>query len=422
MGVYKRPGTAVYWCRFQINGHEIRRSTRTTDRRAAEIEERRLRSYHEGQAPRRRASRQLSLADIGSKDVARAAAAGSTEEHQAALESQWVKIVQHFGADSPPTVITHDSVIDYVAARRQAGALGQTISREVSALKRGCAIAHRKGAMPVVPQTWPRIRRDASSKRKGRLHPPAVLLRWFAELPHDARDEAKLAALTGLRAAELKRLTTQWVEPAPPELVALGVPAIARVPAECAKARRERVLPLVPEALEIIRRRAHHAAELGEPPGPLLHQGSHKTAHRLARKRIGYTTPISLRDLRHTFGTLANRLVGIDAARDGLGHASIATTNHYVSGDMGRLASATLAIAGLVGTAKPAQAGEGLKMERATGFEPATLSLGSYAKDLADILDHVSACRHCQQAARAHGNVRLIAHDVGTGKSAQGRA
>lgn len=415
MGLYKRKDTAVWWCRFQVQGHEIKRSTRTEDRRAAAVEERRLRSYYESKAPRRRTRGRLTLADLGGKDCARASAEGATAEHVSALEGQWLFICGHFGADATAAVITHDSVNEYVVARRKSGATGQTIVREVQAMKRACAIAHRTGHLPVIPQTWPRIRRDATSKRKGRLHPPQILSRWLAELPDDARDEAVLATLTGLRAAELKRIRAQWVEPSPPELRALGVPTILRVPAEAAKARRERVVPLVAEALAIIKRRVDH---LEDRDGPVLHKGSHKTAHRLARGRIGYQTPISLRDLRHTFGTLANRTVGIDAARDGLGHATLATTNRYVSGDVTRIAEATLAIAALVGTVRPAQAQEGLKMERAKRLELSTLSLGS---SLLQALEHVSTCKRCAERVLACAKLQVVPGDVGTEESAQKR-
>ena len=360
---------------------------------------RRLRAYHESQAPNRRARRGITLADLAGKDVMRAAAEGTTPEHQAALEAQWLKVCGHFGADADPRVITSASVIEYAAARRTAGALGQTIVREIQAIRRGCKIAHDGGWLATVPQSWPRMRRDnKSTKRKGRLHPPAVLAAWLAELPKDARDEAELAILTGLRARELKRMVARWVEPAPPELQAIGIPVVLRVPAGAAKDRDERVLPMVPRALEIIRRRAREA----DLSAPLLHQGSHKTAYRLARKRIGYRTPISLRDLRHTWGTLANRAVGIDAARDGLGHANLATTNRYVSSDMGRLASATLAVAELVGREKPAEAPRRALTERATRFELATLSFAATVVALnAEMLRATDKSRRSPSSSRA---------------------
>ncbi len=107
-----------------------------------------------------------------------------------------------------------------------------------------------------------------------------------------------------------------------------------------------------------------------------------------ARRAIGYDTPIALRDLRHTWGTLAGRMVGADAARDGLAHTNISTTNRYLSGDVARVAAASVAIqvalqesgtvGGTPGSPGCVDAPQVLgMMERATGIEPATLGLGS---------------------------------------------
>ena len=43
MSLYKRPGFPHYWCRFTLGGRRIRQSTGTTDRKAAEDYEHRLR-------------------------------------------------------------------------------------------------------------------------------------------------------------------------------------------------------------------------------------------------------------------------------------------------------------------------------------------------------------------------------------------
>jgi site-specific recombinase XerD len=413
MGLYKRKGTAAWWCRFEVAGHEVRRSTRTADRRAAQVEERRLRAYYESKAPRRRAGGPPGLADLGGLDVERAHANGTTTRHLAAVEYQWSKIVEIMGADTDVRRIDHDMVQRYIARRRDGGALGQTITREVQALKRACVDAHRRGWLPLPPTDWPKVRHDAPrAERKGRLHPPSVLAAWLAELTPDARDEASLALYTGLRAAELKRMTSQWVEPAPRSS---GVPALLRIPAESAKSRRERVVPLVAQAVAIIHRRAGGVLS----GSPVLHQGSHKTTYRQARKRIGYRTPISLRDLRHTYGTLVARQAGVEIARDGLGHTSLATTNRYVTGDLAALAAATLAIEAMVGTEKPAQEARMHQMERAKGLEPSTLSLGNR---LPAILEHVSACRSCAERVAACSKLSVVDGHVGTAKPAQRRA
>lgn len=423
MGLFKRAGTAAWWCRFQVAGREIKRSTRTRDRRAAEIEERRLRAYYESRAPSRRSTRITGdLAELAGLDVERAAANGATEQHQAALEWVWERVTDYFGADAEPRVITFDSVQAYIASRRASGA-SDTIAREVQAMKRACVIAHRRGWLAFVPPEWPKVRRGPRSpKRRGRLHPPDILAKWLRELDGDARDEAELVLLTGLRKTEAKRLTAQWVEPAPE---GSHTPALLRIPAGAAKGRTEGVIGCPARALEIIRRRAEKV-----PAGlPLLYQGSHETAYKLARRRIGYETPISLRDLRHTWGTLANRLVGIDAARDGLRHSNIATTNRYVSTDTARLTQASAAFAellsrhsdaGTVPTSNEvvdAQACESVEDSSSRGRSSVgqSISLPSRARAY---LDHLSRCPTCTSHVQACLKWAETDGVVGTGESA----
>lgn len=409
MGLYKRPGSGKWWCRFEVAGREIKRSTRTADRRAAEIEERRLRAYFESKAPPRRAERTGDLAELAGLDVERAAALGATKEHQAAIEWLWERIAEFFGATAEPRVINFDSVQKYIAHRRSQGAT-DTIAREVQALKRGCKIAHRRGWLAYMPDEWPKVvRGPKGQKRRGRLHPPEILAAWLRALDGDARDEAEVVLLTGLRKTEAKRLTAQWIEPAPE---GAAVPAVLRIPANSAKARRERVIGLPQRALDILKRRAEKT-----PAGkPLLFQGSHETAYRLARERLDppYKTPISLRDLRHTWATLVTRMVGVDAARDGLGHRDLSMTSRYVSTDTARVASAAAAVAELL--SRHSEVGTGaLSMERATRFELATFSLEGQENEF---LRHLSECHNCRQHVSACLSWTANARDPGTGEPA----
>lgn len=412
MGLYRREETGQWWCRFQVNGHEIRRSTRTGDRRRAEVEERRLRAYYEAQAPRRRAGRAPGLADLGGLDVERAVAVGVTNAQIDAIKYAWQWLVNKLGPDTAPASITHAEVQRYIAARRQDGSRGQTIVREVQALKRGLAEAHRRGWVPIMIMDWPKVRRDAPDpKQKGKLHPPAIIGAWLAQLEGDAKDEAELAMLTSLRAKELKRITAQWVEPAPDGSL---VPAVLRLPGAQTKSRKERAVPLVQRALEIIRRRAEALPEGAPPDMPLLYQGSHKRAYRTAARKIGYAGRITLRDLRHTFATLAARGVGVDAVRDIYGHTDLAVTSRYITVDMARMACAALAVAGTVTSAQEGKMGLKWSGQPDSNRRPPAPKAG-----LLDVINHIAECGPCYEAAEKRLNLHVSDVAVGTGRSAQ---
>lgn len=426
MGLYKRSGTEHWWCRFQIAGREYKRSTRTSDRRAAQVEERRLRAYYESKAPRRRAAGAPRLADLGGLDVQRAAAAGATPAHIEALAWQWERIVTHFGADAElPKVYETTALEGYVVARRNAGAT-DTVRREMQALRRAEDIAHGKGWLPFKLDRWPKLGDTTAhtSKRRGRVHPPSVVRAWLDALRGEARDAAEVVLVTWLRDAELHRVCESWIEPAPD---GSGLAAVLRVPPHASKTkrtRRERIRGLDKVAAAALARRIEaakkRAAQNGEPytiETPLFRSKSYKTAFRLARERIKYLVPISLRDLRKTGATWAQQRVGIDAARDGLGHSNIATTHRYIGADETRALAGSAAVSEALG--RHSKTGTGRKMrrmERAKGLEPSTLSLGS---QLPTLLDHVTACKHCAERVAACSKITVFDGVVGTGTPAQ---
>lgn len=298
------------------------------------------------------------MADLGGRDVTRAKRAGSTEGHRAVLLWQWQQLCRHLGADTHPREITPRLATVYEGARREEGAKGQTITRELQALRRGLSDAEDEGVILAAPTKWHKVRRDPSDvQRSGKAHRADVLASWLAALHLDARDQAYLALTTGLRAAELKRIEWPWVDEAS---------AMLAIPGASTKARKPRTVALSPEAVAILKRRAEHIA------GPLL-PGQHTTAFRLASKRIGYGR-ITLRDLRHTFGTWTAQGVGVDATRGALGHADLSTSSRYVSTEAYRLVEAAQHVAGKLAQSESAQAEKGRKMVGAAGFELATSS------------------------------------------------
>lgn len=335
--LYRRSETGVYWFRFQVRGKEHRRSTGTRDHREAVRIERAARIEAETAAPAAR--RGVGLAELGGLDGERGAAKGVSDVTIESIVLHWSHLCRVLGAGTSPDAITYEELERYMLVRRSEKARGQTIRRELQALKRGLRIARRKKWIHTLPVDWPEIRNDpARASQAGKLHPSPVLARWLAALAPDARDQAELVLRTGLRATEVRRLLGSWVEDVEPEA---GVPFLLRVPAAATKGRRERIVGLTDESYAILERRA---LERGLCT-PLL-GGYHREEYETAAKRIGYAQRITLRDLRHTYATWAAHGTGdAAAAQAALGHKDLRTTQRYLTSTVRRTAGASVAVA-----------------------------------------------------------------------------
>jgi integrase len=281
-----------------------------------------------------------------------------------------------------------------VALRRQEGARGQTIRREIQALRRGLEAARKRGRLHRVLADWPEVRSDpAHEGKRGKLIPPGILSRWLGELEGDAQDQALVALLTGLRSQELRRLRWEWVEPTDSG----PTPAILRLPAGSTKSRQERVVGLPAAVLEVLERKAQAAQG-----GPLL-PGEHKTAYRLASKRAKWHRTITLRDLRHTHATISAHATG-DAAgtQAALGHSDLATTQRYLSATVDRAAGAAAAVAQALNWHTPpgTAAGRGANNPGSKWSGRQDSNLRPSAPEANDpLLAHVAACAWCRAMA-----------------------
>jgi integrase len=171
-----------------------------------------------------------------------------------------------------------------------------------------------------MPFDWPEIRRDAPHpKRRGKLHEPRVVKRFLAQLEGEARDEAELAVLIGLRASELRSAKAGWLERGP-------AGRVLHVQPDGTKGRRDRWIGLVPQAARILTRLAKGKL----PDEPLLSDVDHRRARQYACKRILYPIEITLRDLRHCFMTWGLQGSGDAAATQAAaGHRDLRTTQLY---------------------------------------------------------------------------------------------
>ena len=398
MPLYRRSPDGPWWYRFKVGGQTYRASTGTTTRRDAEEVERAARARLEASSTRARGGTVLDLAQLAEWDDARARAEGVTPATVDQLQRNWGHLERVLGGCTEVQRIRYDHLEQYVARRRQEGARGQTIRREVQALRRGLEAARKRGRLRQVLEDWPEVRSDpAHPGKRGKLIPPATLSRWLAELPQGARDQALFALLTGLRAEEVRRVRPEWVERTPSG----PTPAVLRLPGEATKTRGERVVGLPAEALEILERGADLA-------------GEHKTAFRLASKRAGWPRTITLRDLRHTHATLATVGTGDAAATQAaLGHSDLATTQRYLSSTLERSAGAAAAVARAVGVTPPVS-------QRTPGVRETKVLSGRgdrirtcdplLPKQIDHVVAHILECEWCRAIAAECMSLHTAGH------------
>jgi len=350
--VYETP---TWYCRARIGGRDVTRSTGETDRRLAAVAARRIRAELETQFAEQRAGgarrtgshRKLKLADLADWDKAARARKGVSRGQAEGVRYSWDRLLEWMG-DIDPKKITYDLVCRY-ADERLTHVSGQTVRKELQALRRGLGEAADRGHHVVIPRRWPQVPTSPPNERqRGHLHPPEVLARWLEELrsptgPKARRDPrsylmATLLLHTGLRVQEARRLEFSWVRPAPE---GAPVPAYLHIPAPASKTRRARVVALVPVVLEALLQ-AHELA--GEPGVPLL-SGNHRRSWMGASERIGYRTRITPRDLRHCYASYASTSGDLVAVREAMGHTNLATTSRYVHAAIARTTVASTAVA-----------------------------------------------------------------------------
>jgi integrase len=366
MSLYEHPKSQYWWFRFQVRGVEIRGSTGKTDRREAEIEERRLRAKAEETAPAR--TRGVGpLSALKSADVARAVRRGASPEiAERTLRTTWAPILFHFGEDYDISKLNAAALDEYVDARRAwenhqghkqkiRRVRGQTIVRELQALKRASKIALRRGWIRGVldADDWPTPERDPPDpKLRGKLHSLERVREVLADAKKDIRETAFVAATVGLRWGEIQKLEWSWLGPSDVP----GVPAVCRLPSWGAKTRKERSLGVPPATYEIVKGR-HEAQQAAGGSGPLFPHS--KVSQYLSRfaKRRGYEQAVTLRDLRHFFSSVGLQGTGdMRAVQEAMGHTRYTTTELYQHSTLARTASVGVAVAAVLNVVTPTPA------------------------------------------------------------------
>ena len=131
------------------------------------------------------------------------------------------------------------------------------------------------------------------------------------------------------------------------------------MPASSTKSRYSREIGLPAEAMEVVQRRLAEPREDGTLFGDGCRKASYAQAQQKALSKLNiknYRFNVTLRDLRHTYGTLAVQ-AGTDlvAVMRSMGHKDLRTAERYQHSSLVRNASASAAVAkALTGTLKPA--------------------------------------------------------------------
>lgn len=315
MSLYKR---GRYWhFKFQLKGKSYRGTTGKTSRREAT----RYAAEYRAAVSQAVGLNHLTVADMMAHDIDRALGNGTTEKHVEFVEYIWANhIAEFFGAETHPKILAdYDRLIAYCNWRRSSGVKGQTIRRELQAIRRGLKLAMRKGALDALPLDWPKLKSDPPGARRGRLIPSDELEDFLGWLEDEAKEQATFCALTGLRAAELRRVRGTWIRSGDESVAGWCV-----VPEGGAKTRTERWVPLGKTAMEVAQSAIRRYGRRSE-----LFNREHKKAFAGACKELGIKQ-ISLRDLRHTFLTNALQRTGdVVAVMAVGGHKNLRTAEIY---------------------------------------------------------------------------------------------
>lgn len=238
--------------------------------------------------------------EFADADIERQREDGSSEHTiKCGLVIQWRRICQTFRTVDE---LTDDALATYYRNHRVAGLAHASIKRDLPLLRRASAWGvgrhpDLKLATYKVPKQSARVRHQRGvNAGEARTELPK-LRAWLALLNTGARAQAEIVLRTGLRAFELRRLDAKWIKA-----------NVLELPGEATKGGLPRRIALTPPLTGYIK------ATL-----PLIDADYKKQFVRTGKEVYGDS--VTLRDLRHTFASLASRH-DADATRLIMGHTT----------------------------------------------------------------------------------------------------
>jgi len=359
MSVYKRPDASAYWCEFHIDGDRFRLATGQTERRAAQIAEKRLKAEIET----RRAAEAKARAEWGGKAAPTMGALvvlywEQVGQYHAVPKTTWRALewlTDHFGEETLITEITGQRIAEMVARRRgirvvrdkATGRLGEipsetvqnaTVNRyAVDPLRKIFLRARDVWGYPVISPKWGNYR----------LREPEERVREAAPIEEAAIIEAlgpdygrlfRFMMATGCRAGGAL-LTWSQID---------RHSRLVRVKNKGKEGQaRFYTMPLTARQLAILDEcQDHHPTHVftyaparpgktaaGEPrdvPRRPITDSGFKAHWRRHVRAAGIAEGFRRHDTRHTLGTRLVRTTGnLKLAQKQLGHARIETTMRY---------------------------------------------------------------------------------------------
>lgn len=324
MGIFQRKDSEHWWMSFSHKGKRYRLTTGTANEKLAERIYAKVRTEIEtGAYFPELPEHHKTVAELLEKYFVEYSALNKkprAHQRDRSLKTHLSKAFGHLILVD----VTPAAIAAYKAARRQAGASGATVNRELGMARHAFNLAMKEWQW-ASRNPFAMVTREKESKGRDRWLRDEEERRLLAACPAWLREFVEFAVETGLRLGEI--LTLQWTH------VDLNLGTLT-VEAATTKNGLPRTIPLSARALSVLRRRQGQqqtasAVVFGNRKGGLKTPGTVNRAFRRALRRAGIEN-CRFHDLRHTFAT---RLCqdGVDpySVQRLLGHQDPKMTQRY---------------------------------------------------------------------------------------------
>ena len=360
MSVFKHPKSPYWQIEFQLDGHTVRGSSKTKNKKEAELIERQWREQAKKDAAdkKRTGNSPLTLTLAAGRYFTEVAEdQPSARDTYRALE----RLIKSIGGDTRMDAISDGTVSDYIASRKKDTRYGKktfadkrpmttvsgaTINREVQVLKRLFMRARRswKIVLPDEPN-WRELKQKETKERVREVMPHEEERFELAARP-DYWPWLEFTRLTGLRLSET---LLRWDEV---NFFTGTISTIGKggkiVTAEISKDVKALLLPLIGNhptyvftyvAKRTVKPRGEQQGRVRGERYPLTEAGCSTEWQRMM-KRAGITN-LRFHDLRHDFATKLLRETGnLKLVSLALNHSDVSVTARYAHVTTGEIKDA----------------------------------------------------------------------------------